>query len=179
MLNSETPFVGKIKRRFDLGFILELPFGAEGQLRVPFMSKDSLRIYDEPDKNACVDTELTVYVIAESDRDCLLTEYSPNERNRRKSFVLDTKAGDRLSVVVKNKTSWGCICKDADNLLTGTILASDMIEKYEIQDPELTLSDAAWETLKPGDTLIVEIVGEVKRNPNWISCTLKYIRHAE
>jgi hypothetical protein len=160
----EEPIHALITGRFELGFIVELPNGQSGQLRVPEMSRSTAEWDRSTDQKAGIGSTVAVYVVRQNDGDNFFSEFTAEERSerdkRREDWIKalnEATVGQTLEVRVERKLEWGCICRQqAEPFLEGVLATQETVTQNRLPTQCATRS-ADWEQLAEGTTVPVAI----------------------
>ena len=169
---QEKPIRAVITARFDLGFIVELPNGRHGQLRVLEMLRSTAELDRSPEQHVGIGHSVNVYVIRELEGDYLLSEFSAEERSERDQREQDwikaqeqARLGDLLTVRIEHKREWGCICRqEVAPFLQGVLATTETVVKNQLPS-QCAVVPADWVRLSEGSNVLVVIVH--KRWSHW------------
>jgi len=117
-----------IKDKFDLGYILELEDGREGQLRATEMKGDCLQIHVEGREKELFGQRIEVYIILDIGNQVLFSQFSEEERAQRdrefelkRAAVKSCKLKEEFDAEIIKAFDWGYVFKQVSGYLESAI----------------------------------------------------------
>jgi hypothetical protein len=125
---NHKPVSATIKSKFDLGYILLLDNGLEAQLRVLELKGRELQLHVAGTEELIYGENILVYILHQDERGCLVSQFSPAERNEREQLDKlkenarnECKLGDTYLVEIEVVLEWGYLCNQVNGYLSGAI----------------------------------------------------------
>ena len=145
-----TPIRVKITGRFDLGYLVQDKHHAQGQLRAPEMTGETLEHHIKGQEHLLFGKEIDAFLLIKRKEGFTISQKSPVQRQQQAQLAQDrqqavelSQTGQRVQVTLAQKTSWGFICQEIDGHLQGGLkLSADQLDSLDVgQSIELEIDN--------------------------------------